>query len=278
VAHRGGDIAHAGLGAVIRTVLVDDEPVAREGLRLWLAAEPDIEIVGEAGTPAAAIALVLRERPDLLFLDVQMPDADGFAVLDAISREHLPEVVFVTAHERHALQAFDVSALDFLLKPVREERFRAALARVRAELARGEAREGPARLSALLDHLHAPPEGPHAGAEPGAGTRPRRIEHFAVRTRDRFVIVPAADVHWIGAAGNYVELHAGAATHLVRATMAQIEAGLDPRRFVRIHRGTMVRSDMVREVISATHGDYDVVLKDGTVLKLSRKYRPSLFG
>lgn len=106
----------------------------------------------------------------------------------------------------------------------------------------------------------------------------RRIEHFAVRTRDRFVIVPAGDVHWIGAAGNYVELHAGAATHLVRATMAQIEAGLDPRRFVRIHRGTMVRADMVREVISATHGDYDVVLKDGAVLKMSRKYRSSLFG
>jgi two-component system, LytTR family, response regulator len=256
---------------MIRTVLVDDEPVAREGLRLWLADEPDIALVGEAGTPAEAIALILRERPDLLFLDVQMPDADGFAVLDAISREHLPEVVFVTAHERHALQAFDVSALDFLLKPVREERFRAALAKVRAELARGEAREGPARLSALLDLLH-------PGADPAAGGGVRRIEHFAVRARDRFVIVPAGEVHWIGAAGNYVELHAGAATHLVRATMAQIEAGLDPRRFVRIHRGTMVRADMVREVVSATHGDYDVVLKDGTVLKMSRKYRSRLFG
>jgi two-component system LytT family response regulator len=256
---------------MIRAVLVDDEPVAREGLRLWLDDEPDVAIVGEAGTPAAAIALVLRERPDLLFLDVQMPDGDGFAVLDAISREHLPEVVFVTAHERHALQAFDVSALDFLLKPVREERFRAALAKVRAELARGEAREGPARLSALLDHLH-------AGAEPGTGGGVRRIEHFAVRNRDRFVIVPASDVHWIGAAGNYVELHAGTASHLVRATMAQIEAGLDPRRFVRIHRGTMVRADMVREVISATHGDYDLVLKDGIVLKMSRKYRSNLFG
>jgi two-component system LytT family response regulator len=255
---------------MIRTVLVDDEPVAREGLRLWLADEPDVTIVGEAGTPAAAIALVLRERPDLLFL-TQMPDGDGFAVLDAISREHVPEVVFVTAHERHALQAFDVSALDFLLKPVREERFRAALAKVRAELARGEAREGPARLSALLDHLH-------AGEGPGTDGGARRIEHFAVRTRDRFVIVPASDVHWIGAAGNYAELHAGTASHLVRATMAQIEAGLDPRRFVRIHRGTMVRADMVREVISATHGDYDVVLKDGTVLKMSRKYRSSLFG
>jgi two-component system LytT family response regulator len=253
---------------MIRTVLVDDEPVAREGLRLWLADEPDVTIVGEAGTPGDAIALVLRERPDLLFLDVQMPEADGFAVLEAISREHLPEVVFVTAHERHALQAFDVSALDFLLKPVREERFRAALAKVRSELARGEAREGPARLSALLDHLRAP----------GAGEGTRRIEHFAVRLRDRFVIVPVSEVHWIGAAGNYAELHAGPATHLVRGTMAQIEAGLDPRRFVRIHRGTMVRVDTVREVISASHGDYDVVLKDGTVLKMSRRYRSSLFG
>ena len=261
---------------MIRTVLVDDEPVAREGLRLWLADEPDVTIVGEAGTPADAIALVLRERPDLLFLDVQMPEADGFTVLEAISREHLPEVVFVTTHERHALKAFDVAALDFLLKPVREERFRSALGRVRAELARGEASEGPARLSALLDHLHAP----LAGA-PG-GRRVRRIEHFAVRTRDRFVIVPAGEVLWIGAAGNYVELHAerqGArATHLVRATLAQVAAGLDPHRFVRIHRGTLVRVDIVREIVPATHGDYDVVLIDGTVLKMSRRFRSSLFG
>lgn len=248
---------------MIRVALVDDEPVAREGLRLWLAREPDMTIVGEAGTPAEAIALVLREKPDLLFLDVQMPDASGFAVLEAVSREHLPEVVFVTAHERHALRAFDVSALDFLLKPVREERFRAALARARHELSRGEAREGPARLSALLDHVGGP-----AGAD---GTR--RIERFAVRARDRFVIVPAADVDWIGAAGNYVELHLGGATHLVRATMAELEAGLDPARFARIQRGTLVRLDRVREVVPATHGDYDVVLHDGTVLKMSRRYR-----
>jgi two-component system LytT family response regulator len=253
---------------VIRVALVDDEPVAREGLRLWLAREPDVSIVGEAGTPAEAIALVLREKPDLLFLDVQMPDANGFAVLEAVSREHLPEVVFVTAHERHALRAFDVSALDFLLKPVREERFRAALARARHELARGEAREGPARLSALLDHL----------GGPTAADGTRRIERFAVRARDRFVIVPAADVDWIGAAGNYVELHLGDTTHLVRATMAELEAGLDPARFARIQRGTVVRLDRVREVVPATHGDSDVVLHDGTVLKMSRRYRGRLLG
>ena len=253
---------------MIRVVLVDDEPVAREGLRLWLERESDIEIVGEAGTPSEAIALVLRERPDLLFLDVQMPEADGFAVLEAISLAHLPEVVFVTAHERHALRAFDVSALDFLLKPVREERFRAALAKARLELSRGEAREGPARLSALLDHLRAP-AGPSGS---------RRLERFAVRTRDRFVIVLAADVEWIGAAGNYAELHVADATHLVRATMAELEAGLDPARFARIHRGTLVRLDRVREVVPATHGDYDVVLRDGTVLKMSRRYRGGVLG
>jgi two-component system LytT family response regulator len=253
---------------MIRVGLVDDEPVAREGLRLWLAGEPDVAIVGEAGNPAEAIAMVLREKPDLLFLDVQMPDANGFAVLEAVSREHLPEVVFVTAHERHALRAFDVSALDFLLKPVREERFRAALDRARHELARGEAREGPARLSALLDHV-----GGSAGAD-GA----RRIERFAVRTRDRFVIVLAADVEWIGAAGNYVELHLADAAHLVRATMAELEAGLDPARFARIHRGTLVRIDCVREVVPATHGDSDVVLRDGSVLKMSRRYRGRVLG
>ena len=253
---------------MIRVALVDDEPVAREGLRLWLASEPDVSIVGEAGTPAGAIAMLLREQPDLLFLDVQMPDADGFSVLEAVSREHLPEVVFVTAHERHALRAFDVSALDFLLKPVREERFRAALAKARHELSRGEAREGPARLSALLDHVRGP-----AVAD---GTR--RIERFAVRTRDRFVIVLAADVEWIGAAGNYAELHLAGITHLVRSTLAELESGLDPARFARIHRGTLVRLDRVREVVPATHGDSDVVLRDGTVLKMSRRYRGRVLG
>lgn len=250
---------------MIRAAIVDDEPVAREGLRLWLASEPDIEVVGEAGTPAEAIALVLRVRPDLLFLDVQMPDGTGFDVVEAVGAEHLPEVIFVTAHERHALRAFDLAALDFLLKPVREERFRTALERARRELERGEAREGPARLTALLDHVRA--------ARAGG---PRRIERFAVRTRDRFVIVPASQVRWIGAAANYAELHLAKATHLVRATLAELEAGLDPEVFARIHRGTLVRLDCVREVVPSAHGDFDVVLDDGTTLTLSRRFRSRL--
>ena len=251
---------------MIRVAIVDDEPVAREGIRLWLAAEPDMTVVGEAGTPEEGAALVKRERPDLLFLDVQMPGGDGFDVLEAIGGEHLPEVVFVTAHERHALRAFEVAALDFLLKPVRLERFRAALERARAELARGEGREGPARITALLDHVRGP-------AAAGAS---RRIERFAVRTRDRFVIVAAADVRWITAAANYAELHLANATHLVRATMNELETGLDPARFARIHRQAIVRVDCVREVIPAAHGDYDVVLDGGTTLKLSRRYRSRL--
>jgi len=251
---------------VIRVAIVDDEPVAREGLRLWLDREPDVTVIGEAGTPSEGARLVLKERPDLLFLDVQMPEGDGFDVLEAIAREHLPEVVFVTAHERHALRAFDVAALDFLLKPVREERFRTALDRARRELALGDAREGPARLSALLDQVR-------GGPAPDGG---RRIERFAVRTRDRFVIVSASEVQWIGAAANYAELHVAGATHLVRATMAELERGLDSARFARIHRGAIVRIDCVREVVPATHGDYDVVLKDGTVLKLSRRFRSRL--
>lgn len=251
---------------MIRIAIVDDEPMAREGLKLWLANEADVAVIGEAGTPREAIALVLRERPDLVFLDVQMPEADGFDVLEAISREHVPEVIFVTAHERHALRAFEVAALDFLLKPVREERFRTALARARAEVARGDQREGPARISALLDQVRGTP------ATGGS----RRLERFAVRNRDRFVIVSAADVIWIGAAGNYAELHVLGATHLVRITMGELEAGLDATRFARIHRATIVRVDAVREVIPATHGDYDVVLTDGTALKMSRRYRGRL--
>lgn len=250
---------------MIRVALIDDEPLAREGLRLWLATEPDVTIVGEAGSPAEAIALVLRERPDVMFLDVQMPEGTGFDVLEGIGGEHLPEVVFVTAHEQHALRAFEHAALDFLLKPVREERFRTALERARREHALGEARSGPTRLTALLDHVRSAREG---------GVR--RIERFAVRTRDRFVIVPAGEVRWITAAANYAELHLAGASHLVRATLAELEEGLDPSAFARIHRGTLVRVACVREVIPATHGDFDVVLDDGQVLKMSRRYRGRL--
>jgi two-component system LytT family response regulator len=250
----------------MRVAIVDDEPVAREGLRIWLAREPDVEIAGEAGSPAEAIALVLRERPDLLFLDVQMPGGDGFDVVEGIGGAYLPEIIFVTAHERHALRAFELAALDFLLKPVREERFRVALDRARHELARGAAREGPERLTALLDHVRG-----GRGAD-----APRRIERFAVRTRDRFVIVPAAEVRWISSAANYVELHLAGATHLVRATLAELETGLDPEKFARIHRGALVRVDCVREVIPGSHGDFDVVLDDGTVLRLSRRFRERL--
>lgn len=250
---------------MIRVVLIDDEPLAREGLRMWLATEPDVAIVGEAGSPREAIAMILRERPDLLFLDVQMPEGDGFSILEAVGAEHVPEVIFITAHERHALRAFDLAAVDFLLKPVREERFRVALDRARREWGRGAEREGPARLSALLDHIR----GPRTEA-------PRRIERFAVRTRDRFIIVPAEAVRWIGAAANYAELHLADATHLVRATLSELEAGLDPRAFARIHRGTLVRLDCIREVVPSSHGDFDVVLTDGTVLRMSRRFRSRL--
>ncbi len=250
---------------MIRIAIVDDEPVAREGLRLWLATESDVEIVGEAGTPAEAIGLVLRERPDLLFLDVQMPEGDGFDVLEGIAETHLPEVIYVTAHEQHALRAFDLAALDFLLKPVREERFRVALERARRELARGVEREGPARLAALLDDMRRV-----------RGDEARRIERFTVRDRERIRFVPVDDVRWIGAAGNYAELHLAQGTHLVRATMAELEAGLDPARFARIHRGTLVRVDCILEVVAAAHGDFDVRLDDGTELRLSRRYRSRL--
>lgn len=252
---------------MIRVALIDDEPIARDGLRIWLASEPDVTLVGEAGSPAEAIALVLRERPDVIFLDVQMPEGSGFDVLEGIGGEHLPEVVFVTAHEQHALRAFELAALDFLLKPVREERFRTALERARREHVLGAARSGPERLTALLDHVRGVREG-----------EVRRIERFAVRTRDRFVIVPAADVRWIEAAANYAELHVAGASHLVRATLAELEAGLDPSAFARIHRGTLVRVSCVREVVPAMHGDFDVVLDDGTTLRLSRRYRGRLLG
>jgi two-component system LytT family response regulator len=250
---------------VIRVVIVDDEPLAREGLRLRLEREPGITVVAEAGSGSAAVATILSERPDLVFLDVQMPGGDGFQVLDRVAGQHLPEVVFVTAHDRHAVRAFEVHALDYLLKPIVDERFEAALRRARAELERGVARANPARLSDLLDDLRRPDA---AGASP--------LRRFAVRDRDRFRLIAVEEVRWFAAAGNYVEVHTAAGTHLIRDGIAALERRLDPGRFARIHRSTIVRLDGVREIVPTPHGDFEVVLDDGTRLGMSRTHRSRL--
>jgi len=275
---------------VIRTVLVDDEPLAREGLRVRLEREDDIEIVGEADDGQSAVDAILSLRPDLVFLDVQMPGFDGFEVVSRIASTHLPTIVFVTAYDRYALRAFEVHALDYVLKPIAHRRFQEALRRARHELTRRERDAVPSaegngardddslaavadRLRRLLDER----EG-GSGSPVVAIDGPRYAVRFTVRDGDRYVLVRAADVDWAEASANYVRLHVGPRTYQMRTTMSDLERQLDPVQFTRIHRSAIVNLDRIREIRPEWHGEYEVALTTGTTLRLSRGYRDRLLG
>jgi len=242
----------------LRVLIVDDEPLARERIRALLRDAPDAEVVGECGDGRRALAAIRRRRPDLLFLDVQMPELDGFAVLRALDPTELPAVIFVTAYDRYALRAFEVHALDYLLKPFDRERFHRALARARTQIERDRRGTLDARLLALLEDLR-----------PGR----KRLERLVVKEGGRVFFLRAEEIDWVEAQGNYARLHIGRETHLVRETMARLEAGLDPKQFARIHRSTIVNLERVRELLPDFHGDSVVVLRDATRLTLSRGYR-----
>jgi two-component system LytT family response regulator len=243
----------------IRALLVDDEPLVRRGIRAFLAEEPDVVVVGECRDGVEALAAIRAERPDLVFLDVQMPELDGLSALAALApEERPPAVVFVTAYDAYALRAFDLHAVDYLLKPFDEQRFRTALARARGRLGGGGRLD--ARLAALLAELR-----PQPGPEPA--------DRLVVRTAGRVVLVPAAEIDWIEAADNYVRVHAAGQRHVLRETIKGLEAQLDPRRFVRIHRSAIVNLDRVRELRALPSGDFAVLLSTGAKLTLSRTYR-----
>jgi two-component system LytT family response regulator len=257
----------------LRVLVVDDEPLARRGILARLRRAADVEVVGECSGGREAVEAIRAHAPDLVFLDVQMPGTDGFGVVEAVGPETIPAVVFVTAYDEHALRAFDARALDYLLKPVDDERFARALERARARVE--ERRHGALgrRVAAALADAGAPPPRPE---EPPAAPRP--VERFLVRRGGRVQVVHADEIDWIEAAGDYVSLHAGGATHLLRETMASMEAQLDPARFLRIHRSTIVAVERIREFHPHFNREYVVVLRDGTRLKLSRSYRDRLDG
>jgi two-component system, LytTR family, response regulator len=276
---------------VIRTVLVDDEPLAREGLRVRLGREEDIEIIGEANDGPSAVDAIVTLRPDLVFLDVQIPGFDGFDVVSRIASTHLPTIVFVTAYDRYALRAFEVHALDYLLKPIAHRRFQEALRRARHELTHRDqdevfsrddgsgGREADAlaavaeRLRRLLDdrEVAGPPAVPLANG-------PRYAVRFTVRDGERYVLVRVNDVDWAEASANYVRLHVGSRTLQMRTTMSELERQLDPGQFTRIHRSAIVNLDRVREIRPEWHGEYEVLLTTGATLRLSRGYRDRLLG
>lgn len=246
----------------LRVLVVDDEPIARRGLMRLLRAEPDVEVVGECGDGGAAIEAIAALAPDLVFLDVQMPERDGFAVIEAIGAAPRPAVVFVTAFDHHAVRAFDAQALDYVLKPVDPERFSRALQRARQRLARPD--EGfVRRVSEALKLI-------------GHGGPAKYPERLAIRTDGRVRLVDLAEVDRMVAAGNYVEIHAGARAHLLRETLTSLEARLDPQRFVRVSRAAMVSVAQIREVQPLFNGDFVVLLKGGAQVTGSRRYRAAL--
>lgn len=239
----------------VRTVIVDDEPLGRERIRTLLDDDPEIEVVGEASDGKAAVAAIAKLKPALLFLDVQMPEMSGFEVLKAIAGAEMPAVIFVTAYDHYAVQAFQVHALDYLLKSFDRERFGQAVQRAKAEITKGREHKLDERLAALLEDLQ---------------VQHGKMERLIVRSGGRIIFLRVEEIDWIEAADNYVCLHVGRESYLLRGTMASVEQRLDARRFLRIHRSTIVNLDRVRELAPLFHGDYAVRLRDGTELVLSR--------
>lgn len=243
----------------IRTVIVDDEELARERLRGLLEKEPAVEIIGEAGDGRSAVELVEKLRPDLLFLDVQMPELNGFEVLAALDEP--PNVVFVTAHDKFALKAFDVHAVDYLLKPFDRERFQKALHRAIEKVKGDQPGEGRGELKAVLEEV-----------KPAA----KPLERLLVKNSGRVLLVKVGDIDWVEAADNYVTLHMGKDAQMMRETMTSLEARLPADKFMRISRSTIVNVERIQELQPMFHGEYIVVLKNGAKLTLSRSYRDKL--
>jgi two-component system LytT family response regulator len=250
------------MSAPIRCLIADDEPLAREAVRALAAAEPRLVLAGESPDGPTAVRDIERLRPDLVFLDVQMPEIDGFAVLREIAAKDLPlpVTIFVTAYDTYALRAFEAHALDYLLKPIREGRFRSAVA---VAASRIDADRGASVAGRLADFLTGDRLTP----------RPARL---AVREKGRILFVPLDEVEWIESEGNYVRLHRGKDTHLLRETMAAIEAKLDPARFMRIHRQAIVNVERIRDLRPWFTGEYIVRMQSGRELTLTRSYRDNL--
>ena len=257
----------------IRVLIVDDEPAARSRIRRLLKDEPDVTVVGEASDGATAVSAATSLAPDVLFLDIQMPESDGFDVLERLPATRRPLVVFVTAYDQYALRAFDVHALDYLLKPFDAERFRASFARVRDRLAHDQ-RTDAQLVRSLVDELRSG----RADLERLVKGEARHLERIMVRSSGKITFVKVADLDWLEASGNYVRLHTARGSHLIRETLSNLESRLDPRQFVRIHRSTIVNLDRVKEMQPWFSGDYLVILHSGVKLKLSRSFREAIEG
>lgn len=245
----------------INTLIVDDEPLARDRVKRFLRDEHDINIIGECGNGREAVSAIKEKKPDLVFLDIQMPEKNGFEVVKSLDSKIMPSVIFVTAYDQYALQAFDVHALDYLLKPFNRERLHKAVSHARDQIETKRMGNLDERLASLIADLRG---------------EKKYLERLVVKSVGRVFFLKVDEIDWIEAAGNYVKLHAGREAHMIRETMNGIEAKLDPDKFLRIHRSTVVHIDRIKELHPMFSGDYAVILRNGTELALSRNYRERL--
>lgn len=246
----------------IRVVVADDELLARKFIRRMLKQDPEMEIIGECSNGAEAVAAIRKEKPDLVFLDVQMPEMDGFAVLDAVRLDHLPEIVFTTAYESYAIRAFELHALDYLLKPFDQVRFKAALKYAKERFHSQHEEDKRLQVGTLLESIRLQQE---------------YLDRIIIRADGRITFLHTREIDWIEADDKYVHLHTGKGAKMVRQTLAAIEGELDPKKFLRVHRSAMVNVDRIKELQPLFNGEHSLILDDGTRLTLTRKYRDKLF-
>jgi two-component system, LytTR family, response regulator len=244
---------------MIRTLIIDDVQLARERIKRCLAEEPELQIVGECDNGTNAVASIRDLSPDLIFLDVQMPALDGFGVLEALKGERVPEVIFVTAYNEYAIQAFEVNALDYLLKPVNCARVGKAVERAKSHLAQPPPVDDvDSRFRAMLEDIKA---------------SSKFLKRLTIKLTGHTILLPTDEIDWIESYGNYLKVHAGRESHLIRGTMQSLEAKLDPETFVRVHRTAIVNIERIKQIYPRSNGDQDLVLQNGQQLMLSRKYR-----
>ena len=247
----------------ITVLIVDDEPLARKFIRRMLENDRSIEIVGECGNGKEAVAVVLEKKPDLVFLDIQMPEMDGFTMIETFGIENLPNIVFVTAYEQYAIRAFEIHALDYLLKPFDQARFEKAMKHVRAKFADQRQNETEQKqIAALLENVK---------------QKPRFLDRLVIKADGRIVFLKTEDIDWIQADDKYVHLHAGNKSHLVRQTLGAMEAQLDTQTFIRVHRSAIVNIGRIKELQPMFTGEHTIILENGTKLTLSRSYKNKLF-